>query len=95
MTQQPFTMEFPRANIHELLSPDLLHQVVKGTFKDHIVTWVHEYLLMVHRETQANEIIDDIDRRCVSGIIVMIPYTPNKSSPISQDLLSPIFPGPP
>ncbi|KAJ6617835.1 hypothetical protein B0H10DRAFT_2218222 [Mycena sp. CBHHK59/15] len=27
----PFTWTFPRADIHELLSPDLLHQVIKGT----------------------------------------------------------------
>jgi hypothetical protein len=60
---QPFTHSFPRANIHELLSPDLLHQVIKGTFKDHIVAWVNEYLYIVHGEARANEIIDDIDRR--------------------------------
>ncbi|KAF6751439.1 hypothetical protein DFP72DRAFT_991344 [Ephemerocybe angulata] len=41
---QPFTSYFPRANIHDLLSPDLLHQIIKGTFKDHLVTWVVEYL---------------------------------------------------
>ncbi|TEB25834.1 hypothetical protein FA13DRAFT_1636945 [Coprinellus micaceus] len=40
----PFTTYFPRANIHELMSPDILHQLVKGTFKDHLVTWVVEYL---------------------------------------------------
>ncbi|KAH7906149.1 hypothetical protein BJ138DRAFT_1016682 [Hygrophoropsis aurantiaca] len=59
----PFTHRFPRADIHELLSPDLLHQVIKGTFKDHIVTWVNEYLHLEHGETRANAIIDDIDRR--------------------------------
>ncbi|KAH7918101.1 hypothetical protein BV22DRAFT_1108449 [Leucogyrophana mollusca] len=47
----PFTHQFPRADIHELLSPDLLHQVIKGTFKDHIVSWVNEYLYVVHGET--------------------------------------------
>ncbi|KAM6491514.1 hypothetical protein JOM56_013083 [Amanita muscaria] len=40
----PFTHRFPRANIHELISPDLLHQVIKGTFKDHLVAWVCDYL---------------------------------------------------
>ncbi|KDQ54264.1 hypothetical protein JAAARDRAFT_196640 [Jaapia argillacea MUCL 33604] len=59
----PFTYGFPRADIHDLLSPDLLHQVIKGTFKDHIISWVNEYLHLVHGETRANEIIDDIDRR--------------------------------
>jgi hypothetical protein len=60
---QPFTFGFPRADIHELLSPDLLHQVIKGTFKDHIVLWVNEYLLEVHGETRGLEIIADIDHR--------------------------------
>ncbi|TFK89772.1 hypothetical protein K466DRAFT_486179 [Polyporus arcularius HHB13444] len=45
---QPFTAYFPRADIHELLTPDLLHQKVKGTFQDHLVTWVEEYLGNVH-----------------------------------------------
>jgi len=60
---QPFTNDFPRADIHELLSPDLLHQVIKGTFKDHLVTWIENYLLLAHGEARSNEILDDIDRR--------------------------------
>ncbi|KAJ7142563.1 hypothetical protein C8R44DRAFT_571794, partial [Mycena epipterygia] len=40
----PFTRDFPRVDIHELISPDLLHQVIKGTFKDHLVEWVNQYL---------------------------------------------------
>ncbi|KAF9522541.1 hypothetical protein CPB83DRAFT_917238, partial [Crepidotus variabilis] len=59
----PFTSDFPRADIHELLAPDLLHQVIKGTFKDHLVTWVGEYLKLTVGEARANTIIDDIDRR--------------------------------
>ncbi|KAJ7429538.1 hypothetical protein B0H11DRAFT_2405483 [Mycena galericulata] len=59
----PFTNDFPRADIHELLSSDLLHQVIKGTFKDHIVTWVNDYLHVEHGEKRALEIIQDIDRR--------------------------------
>ncbi|KAJ6490015.1 hypothetical protein C8R45DRAFT_1138948, partial [Mycena sanguinolenta] len=59
----PFTHGFPRADIHELISPDLLHQVIKGTFKDHLVTWVNEYLHLQHGEKRALEIIQDIDRR--------------------------------
>ncbi|THH10643.1 hypothetical protein EW146_g8310 [Bondarzewia mesenterica] len=34
----PFTANFPRADIHELISFDILHQIIKGTFKDHLVT---------------------------------------------------------
>ncbi|KAJ3748188.1 hypothetical protein EV360DRAFT_57070 [Lentinula raphanica] len=59
----PFTEEFPRADIHEMLSPDLLHQIIKGCFKDMLVEWVIQYLIIEHGETRANEILDDIDRR--------------------------------
>jgi hypothetical protein len=61
---QPFTRGFPRADIHELLAPDLLHQLIKGTFKDHLVEWVAEYLHITHGEAMALEIIEDIDHRC-------------------------------
>ncbi|KAG1734391.1 uncharacterized protein EDB91DRAFT_1238421 [Suillus paluster] len=59
----PFMNDFPHANIHELLAPDLLHQIIKGAFKDHLVEWVEKYLIRVHRKTQANIILDDIDRQ--------------------------------
>ncbi|KAI9439444.1 hypothetical protein BJY52DRAFT_1206931 [Lactarius psammicola] len=59
----PFTYSFPRADIHELLAPDLLHQLIKGVFKDHLVEWVLEYLHLEHGEKRALEIIEDVDRR--------------------------------
>ncbi|KAJ6472013.1 hypothetical protein C8R45DRAFT_1164738, partial [Mycena sanguinolenta] len=59
----PFTRDFPRADIHEMLSPDLLHQIIKGSFKDHLVTWVGEYLYLVHSTAEADAIMDEIDRR--------------------------------
>ena len=61
----PFTHYFPQADIHELLSLDILHQLIKGAFKDHIVTWVHDYIKAQHPENEANKILDDIDQRCV------------------------------
>ncbi len=60
---KPFTNDFPRADIHELIAPDLLHQLIKGTFKDHLVTWVEEYLVLTHGKTKAKRILDDIDHR--------------------------------
>jgi len=60
---QPFTYGFPCADIHELIAPDILHQVIKGTFKDHLVTWVEEYLKLTHSTAEAEQILADIDRR--------------------------------
>ncbi|KAJ7856927.1 hypothetical protein B0H14DRAFT_2315765, partial [Mycena olivaceomarginata] len=57
---QPFTHGFPRADIHELLTVDLLHQLIKGTFKDHLVTWVNEYLHLEHGEKRALGVMRDI-----------------------------------
>jgi hypothetical protein len=66
--QQPFTNYFPRADIHELLSPDILHQLIKGTFKDHLVTWVEQYLIAKDGKARAKEILDDIDQRFANFI---------------------------
>jgi hypothetical protein len=82
--------EFPHANIHKLLSPDLLHQVIKGTFKDHVVTWINEYLHIIHSETPANEIIDNIDWRYISSLIGARHKADNSFPRIS---LVPSFPG--
>lgn len=59
---QPFTNNFLRADIYELITPNLLHQVIKGGFKDHLVTWVCEYLENKHGKTCASAILDNIDR---------------------------------
>ncbi|KAH9916552.1 hypothetical protein B0H21DRAFT_781954 [Amylocystis lapponica] len=59
----PFTNDFPRADIHQLLSPDLLHQLIKGTFKDHLVDWVEQYINDNNRPARAKAILADIDRR--------------------------------
>jgi hypothetical protein len=66
--EQPFTEDFPRANIHELLSPDILHQLIKGAFKDHLVTWIEKWIVKNHSKHKANEKLDNIDRRYVLRI---------------------------
>ena len=56
-----FTHGFPCADIHELLSPDLLHQIIKGTFKDHLITWVTKYIEVTYPPAEAKKILADID----------------------------------
>ena len=45
------------------MAPDLLHQIIKGTFKDHLVEWVGEYLVSEHGGTRAAAIMADIDHQ--------------------------------
>ncbi|KAF8259942.1 hypothetical protein EI94DRAFT_1706678 [Lactarius quietus] len=59
---QPYTHSFPHADIHELLAPDLLHQLIKGVFKDHIVEWVLAYVHKTHGGNSTLDIIEDIDQ---------------------------------
>lgn len=62
---KPFTTNFPCANIHELISSDLLHQVIKGTFKDHLVMWIESYIKKkyIAQKGMVKKILADIDRR--------------------------------
>ena len=62
---QPLTNDFPRANINELLSPDILHQLIKGPFKDHLVDWITAYIKKGNTVAQGKIILVDIDQRCV------------------------------
>lgn len=65
MHPQPYTVYFPRADIHKLITPDLLHQAIKGVYKDHLVTWVSGYLEHYHGTAGMERILDEIDRRSV------------------------------
>jgi hypothetical protein len=68
---KPFTASFPRSNIHELMAPDLLHQIIKGVFKDHIVTWVVEWMGL---QPNGKRIIAEMDRRYAVNLFYSISY---------------------
>ncbi|KAF9063580.1 hypothetical protein BDP27DRAFT_1202988, partial [Rhodocollybia butyracea] len=48
----PFTHHFPCGDIHAMLTADLLHQVIKGCFKDMLVEWCISYLTITHGKAQ-------------------------------------------
>ena len=85
---QPFTHDFPCANIHKLISSDILHQLIRGTFKDHLVMWVEEYLYLVHSKGKTNDIMDKIDQRYATNSVLLIKIT-NISTRIAA---TPAFP---
>lgn len=52
----PIPRDFPRADSHELVSPDpaLLHKAIKGTFRDPLVHWVGGWLEITYEKAEAD-----------------------------------------
>lgn len=88
---QPFTHHFPQADIYELLSPDLLHQIIKGVFKDHLVLWVEKYLIAVYGRKGAKQRLSDIDQR-FGRFTLTLKYHNTNYFPNKQDCIVPTIP---
>ena len=58
-----------------MISQDLLHQVIKGTFKDHLVTWVVDYIQCSNSDGDASHILDELDHRWVAICITICNFT--------------------
>jgi len=55
-------MDFPRADINELISP-IVYTGNQGRLKDHLVAWVEDIFVLTHGRLQVQSYLSEIDAR--------------------------------
>ncbi|KAF8546144.1 hypothetical protein OG21DRAFT_1377164, partial [Imleria badia] len=63
----PFTNDLLRTDTYILLTPNILHQLIKGAFKDHLIDWIAKFICRQDSSGQSPVILDDIDHR-IAGV---------------------------
>ncbi|KAJ6552647.1 hypothetical protein DFH09DRAFT_1085820 [Mycena vulgaris] len=90
----PFTREFPRADIHKMLSSDLLYQIIKGSFKDHSSHgWGSTFILNLRRMLLTNQRLDKLaaaQANLVEHVMVPPTFVPVPDKEVEDEEAEPV-----